>query len=93
MVGGLHRALARPIVKKTPFNTKMLAAMMNDTHKNGSPSNVHLSSVYLLGVLAFASFLRFDELSKLCLTDLTLEKDKLRNNQDMELQGRPIKKR
>ena len=74
VVEGLRRSLARPIIKKTPFNTEMLAAMVNDTHKNGSLSNVRLSTVCLL---AFAGFLRFDELSKLRPTDLTLDKDKL----------------
>ena len=74
VVEGLRRSLARPIVKKTPFNTEMLAAIVNDTHKNGTLSNSCLSTVCLL---AFVGFLRFDELSKLRLTDLTLDKDKL----------------
>ena len=74
MVESLHRALARPIVKKTPFNTEMLAAMVKDTHKNASLSNVCLSTMCLL---AFAGFLRFDELSKLHLTNLMLDSDKL----------------
>ena len=74
VVEGLRRALVRPIVKKTPFNTEILAAMVKDTHKNGSLSNVCLSTVCLL---AFAGLLRFDELSKLRPTDLMLDKNKL----------------
>ena len=74
VVEGLRRALVRPIVKKTPFNTEILAAMVKDTHKNGSLSNVCLSTVCLL---AFAGFLRFDELFKLHPTDLMLDKDEL----------------
>ena len=37
-------------------------------------SNVYLSNMYLL---PFAGFLRLDELSNLCLMDLTLDEDKL----------------
>ena len=33
---GLCGSLARPIIKKTLFNTEMLATMVNDTHKNGT---------------------------------------------------------
>ena len=66
--------MARSIIKKTLFNTEMLAAMVKDAQKNGSLSNVHLLTVCLL---AFAGFLRFDELSKLHATDLILDKDKL----------------
>ena len=74
MVKGLCRPLARPTTKKAPFNTEILAAMVKDTHKNETLSNVHLSTVCLL---TFATFLRFDDLSKLHPADLTLDKDKL----------------
>ena len=71
---GLRRSLARPVTKNTPFNIEMLAAMVDDTRKNETLSNVRLSTVCLL---AFAGFLRFDEISKLCLIDLTIDEDKL----------------
>ena len=74
MVEGLRRSLAKSVTKKTPFNTEMLVAMVEDTHKNGTLSNACLSAVCLL---TFAGFLRFDELSKLHPTDLTLDEDKL----------------
>ena len=50
MVKGLCRLLARPTTKKTPFNTEMLAAVVEDTHKNKTSSNVHLSTVCLLAL-------------------------------------------
>ena len=71
---GLHRSLARPVTKKAPVNIEMLAAMVDDTRKNETLSNVRLSTVCLL---AFAGFLRFDEISKLCPIDLTIDEDKL----------------
>ena len=56
--------------KKALFNIEMLAAMVDDTHKNETLSNVRLSTVCLL---AFAEFLRFDEIYKLCPIDLTTD--------------------
>ena len=71
---GLRRSLARPVTKKAPVNIEMLAAMVDDTCKNETLSNVQLSTVCLL---AFAGFLRFDKISKLCPIDLTIDEDKL----------------
>ena len=71
---GLCRSLARPVTKKAPFNIEMLAAMVDDTRKNETLSNVRPTTVCLL---AFAGFLRFDEISKLCLIDLTIDENKL----------------
>ena len=52
----------------------MLAAMVHDTRKNETLSNVQLSTMCLL---TFAEFLRFNEISKLCPIYLTIDKDKL----------------
>lgn len=73
MLEGLRRSLARPIIKKTPFSTEMLAAMVEGTRSNETLPKVRLLAVCLL---VFAGFLRFDELSKLCPTNLTLDEGK-----------------
>ena len=49
-------------MKKLPFNVEILTAMVEDTMKNQTLSNVCLTSACLL---AYAGFLHFDELHKL----------------------------
>ena len=69
---GLKRTLARPVNKKAPFTTEMLQAIVQDAEQNDSLANVRLATMCLL---AFAGFLRFDELSNIHPCDLCFEKD------------------
>ena len=57
---GLHRSLAKPVIKKVPINLEILTAMVRDTNENPTLANIRLTSACLLG---FAGFLRFAELS------------------------------
>ena len=59
VVEGMKRELAMPIHKKLPFPVEMLKAIADDTKQNCSLVNLRLASACLL---AFAGFLRFDEL-------------------------------
>ena len=65
---GLRRALAKPVSKKEPITVDMLKAMVGDTNKNPSLSNVRLTAACLL---AFSGFLRFNELINARPCDLT----------------------
>ena len=69
---GLKRALARPVQKKAPFTIEMIQAIVKDTEQNDSLANVRLATMCLL---AFAGFLRFDELSNIHPCDLGFEED------------------
>ena len=71
---GLRRSLAKPVVKKAPINLEILGAMVSDTNENPTLANTRLTCACLLG---FAGFLRFDELSKLQPTDLSIDTEKL----------------
>ena len=71
---GLRRTLAKPTVKKAPITVDILKAMVEDTEKNTTLSNVRLTTACLLG---FAGFLCFDELAKLRATDLSIDAEKL----------------
>ena len=51
--------LAGPVIKKEPITPDMLSELVKDVNKNPSLSNVRLATACLL---AFAAFLRFDEL-------------------------------
>ena len=53
------RALAKPVSKKEPITVDMLKAMVGDTNKNPTLSNVRLTAACLL---AFSGFLCFNEL-------------------------------
>ena len=56
---GLKRIHARPVVKKEPLTVEMLEMIVDNAERSGSLSNLRLATVVLL---AFAGFMRFDEL-------------------------------
>ena len=58
-----------PVHKKLPFTVEMLKAIVDDTKQNCSLVNLRLASACLL---AFAGFLRFDELANIKVTNLTI---------------------
>ena len=66
-VDGLKRKLAKPKVKKEPVTVEMLAALVNSLGQPPSLSDVRLAASCLL---AFAGFLRFDELARLRCCDI-----------------------
>ena len=66
---GLKRMCAKPVQKKAPFTIEMLQAIVQDTKKNNSLANIQLATVCLL---AFAGFLRYDELANIRCCDLQL---------------------
>ena len=66
---GLKRILAKPVQKKAPFSVEMLQAMVQDTKKENSLANIRLTTVCLL---AFAGFLRYDELANIRPCDLQI---------------------
>lgn len=69
VVEGMKRKLAVPVHKKLPFTVEMLKAIVDDTKKNYSLANLRLASACLL---AFAGFLRFDELANIKVSDLVI---------------------
>ena len=64
---GLKRILAKPVQKKAPFSVEMLQVIVQDTKKDNSLANIRLAAVCLL---AFAGFLRCDELANIRPCDL-----------------------
>ena len=72
---GLHRLLAKPTQKKEPITVEILQAMVWDVDSNGTLTNVRLATACLL---AFAGFLRFDELVHIRCCDLTINEDMLK---------------
>ncbi len=66
---GLKRKLAKPKLKKEPVTTDMLAALVQGLSQSASLSDVRLVASSLL---AFAAFLRFDELAKLRCCDISI---------------------
>ena len=66
---GLKRACAKPVQKKAPFSIEMLQAIVQDSKNNNSLANIRLATVC---VLAFAGFLRYDELANIRPCDLQL---------------------
>ena len=68
------KTLAKPAGKKAPFNMEILTAMSEETMRNQTLANVRLTSASLL---AFADFLRFNELHNLRPNDLTIDSEKL----------------
>ena len=66
---GLRRALAKPVSKKEPITVDILKAMVADTNKRPTLSNVRLTAACLL---AFSGFLRFNELVNIRPCDLTM---------------------
>ena len=74
VLDGLQKTLTKPVSKKAPFNMEILTAMSEETMRNQTLANVRLTSACLL---AFAGFLRFNELHNLRPYDLTIDSEKL----------------
>ena len=74
-VEGLRRALSKPTQKKEPITADMLKAMVEDTREHNTLSNVRLTMACLL---AFAGFLRFNELVNIRPRDLSFSDDMLK---------------
>ena len=66
-LAGLQRKLARPKVRKEPVTVAMLASMVQSLGSSPSLSDLRLVAGSLL---AFAAFLRFDELARLECCDI-----------------------
>lgn len=72
---GLQRSLAKPTVKKEPVMVEMLEAIVTNAQQSGSLSDLRLATACLL---AFASFLRFNELVNLKPTNIQIQGDTMR---------------
>ena len=66
---GLKRMLAKPVQKKAPFSLQMLQAIAQDTNRDDNLASIRLATICLL---AFAGFLRYDELANIKPCDLQL---------------------
>ena len=66
---GLRRTLAKPVSKKSPFTVDMLRAIVTDAKKRNTLTSIRLATICLL---AFAGFLRFDEVSNIRPCDLQI---------------------
>lgn len=64
---GLQHLLGKPITRKEPITSTMLQAMVASMPKTPLLSDIRLAAVALM---AYAAFLRFDEVSKLCYCDV-----------------------
>lgn len=73
-LAGLKRSLAKPKVKKEPVTVDMLAALVRSLGQSPSLSDVRLAASCLL---AFAAFLRFDELVKLRCCDVVVGEESM----------------
>ena len=71
-LGGLRRMLAKPVNKKAPVTPEMLAKLCESV--KGTTSLTEIRTVAMC-LLAFAAFLRFDELVKLRADDITFSKE------------------
>ena len=69
---GLQRLLAKPTTKKEPITPVMLQAIVSSLAKPPSLSEVRLAAVALL---AYAAFLRYEELAKLRCCDVNFYPD------------------
>ena len=67
---GLHRKLAKPVVKKQPVSATLLQKMVQSLGHAPSLSDIRLVSVALL---AFAGFLRYSEISGLRCCDVSFK--------------------
>ena len=74
-VEGLRGIFSKPTQKKEPITTDMLKAMVQDTTEHSTLSNVRLTTACLL---AFAGFLRFNELVNIRPCDLSFSDDLLK---------------
>ena len=66
---GLKRTLAKPVNKKSPFTVEMLREIVLDAKKRNTLSSIRLATICLL---AFAGFLRFDEVASIRPCDLQI---------------------
>ena len=71
---GLQRRLAKPKVRKEPVTAGMLAAWVEGLDPNPSLTDVRLITVALL---AFAAFLRYNELAKLRCCDIQVSQQSM----------------
>ena len=69
---GLQRSLAKPTVKKEPVTPEMLHRMVNSMDSKPKLSQVRLVTVALI---AYAAFLRYDELAKIRCCDVKFLED------------------
>jgi len=66
---GSKRELAKPVTKKAPFTTEMLKAIAQDAKRRNILASLRLGAACLL---AFAGFLRFDELANINVCDVNI---------------------
>ena len=66
-MSGLQRRLARPKIKKEPVTVEMLSSIVDSLGSSPTLSDIRLAAAVLL---AFAAFLRYDEMAKLKCCDL-----------------------
>ena len=75
MVAGLKRSLVKPKTKKEPVTVDMLSALV---HSMGVPPSLSELRLAASCLLAFAAFLRYDELAKLRCCDITFSQTGMR---------------
>ena len=75
---GLQRLLAKPVVKKAPIIPPIIPTMLNEMVKDADKSH-SLSDLRLVTVcqLAYAGFLRFNELVNVRPCNIKIQRDKL----------------
>ena len=71
---GLKRTLAKPVTKKTPMTAEILSKIVKNTVTKPTLSNIRLATACLL---AYAGFLRADELISLRPCDIDIAEDKM----------------
>ena len=86
---GLKRSFARPVKKKEPFTVEMLRAIATDATEANSLADIRLAAACLL---AFAGFLRYDEVSNIRPCDVKFDADHIsisipRSKSDQLCQG------
>ena len=75
-LAGAQRVLARQTIKKEPITVSQLEQLVaSKAHSMASLYNIRSVVICLL---AFAAFLRFDELAKLVRSDVRIEDDMLK---------------
>lgn len=73
-VAAMRRALAKPVNRKEPVSASMLQRLVEEMGQDPALSDLRTTSACLL---AFAGFLRFDELIRLQCKDLVFSPDRL----------------
>ena len=89
VLDGLKRAHAKPVKKKEPFTVEMLKAIADDAIQTDSLADTCLAAACLL---AFAGFLRYDEISNIRPCEIQFKADHIsikipRSNGDQLRQG------